>query len=157
MPEAFASPVPHSYPYTQNFGNLCTPVAPIPRVRVKHFYTSPELRELCTPVPQKLEPLRVLHDVHTHNWNFCKFCTPRATIPGVRVQHFSYRRGTSVSSAGSWHNPRNFCEICDTSIHVPETPGSSVRLPYPCPESINPTEYNLAFFYCKKISYTSSK
>ena len=47
-----------------------------------------------------------------------------------------------LSSVRPCHNTRNFCELCNTSIPVPETSGSSTRLPYPCPESTNPTEHN---------------
>ena len=64
-------------------------------------------------------------------------------IPGVRVQHFLYLPGTSVSSVRPCHNTRNFCEFCNTSIPVPKASGSSVRLPYPYPESANPTEHNI--------------
>ena len=72
----------------------------------------------------------------------------RATITGVRVQHFLYPPGASVSSVRPCHNTRNFCEFCNTSIPVPETAGSSVRLPYPYPESTNPTEHNLGSVAC---------
>ena len=48
-----------------------------------------------------------------------------------------------MSSVRTCHNTRNFCKFCNTSIPVPETSGSSVRLPYPYPESTNPTEHNL--------------
>ena len=40
----------------------------------------------------------------------------------------------------------NFCEFCNTSIPVPETSVSSVRLPYPYPECTNRTEHNLGTF-----------
>ena len=48
-----------------------------------------------------------------------------------------------MSSVRPCHNTRNFCEFCNTSVPVPETSGSSVRLPYPYPQSTNPTEHNL--------------
>ena len=41
--------------------------------------------------------------------------------------------------------------FCNTSIPVPETCGSSVRLPYPYPEFTNPAEHNLGklrYFLC---------
>ena len=57
----------------------------------------------------------------------------RATIPGVRVQHFLYSPGTSVSSVRPCHNARNFSALCNTP-------------PYPYPESTNATEHNLAIF-----------
>ena len=57
------------------------------------------------------------------------------------------------------HNTRNCCELCNTSIPVPETSASSVKLPYPYPESTNPTEHNLeklhpppAYLEVKKIN-----
>ena len=81
---------------------------------------------------------------HARARNFCKICTPRPAIPGVRVQHFLYPPGTSVSSVRPCHNTRNFCEFCNTSAPVPETSASSVILPYPYPESTNPTEHHLA-------------
>ena len=53
-----------------------------------------------------------------------------------------YLPGTSVSSVRPCHNTRNFCEFRNTSIPVPETSGSCARLPYPYPESTNPTEHH---------------
>ena len=44
---------------------------------VGHSYPHPELLEVL-----------LLCDIHTRTRNFCKFCTPVATIPGVRLQHF---------------------------------------------------------------------
>ena len=79
---------------------------------------------------------------------FCEFCMTRATIRGVRVQHVSYPPRTSVSYVRPLYNTRNFCDFCNTSIPVPKTSGSSVRLSHPHPESTNPTEHNLAKF-CK--------
>ena len=49
--------------------------------------------------------------MHTRTRSFCEFCTPRATIPGVRVQHFLYPPGTSVTSVRPCHNARNFCDF----------------------------------------------
>ena len=89
------------------------------------------------PYPEHLE---VLYDIHTCTRNFCKFCTPAATIPGVRVHHVLYPLGTSMSSVWLCHNTWNIWKFCNTSIPVPETSGSSVRSPYPYPESTNPTE-----------------
>ena len=57
-----------------------------------------------------------------------------------------YAPGTSVSSVRPRHNTRNLCEFCNTSVPVPETSGSTVRLPYPYPECTNPTEHNLVIF-----------
>ena len=37
----------------------------------------------------------------------------------------------------------NFCELCNTSIPVPELFESSVRLPYPYQESTNPAEHKM--------------
>ena len=59
------------------------------------------------------------------------FCTLRATIPGVRVQHFLYLSGTSVS-------------FLYARATIPGICVSSATLPYPYPESANPTERNLA-------------
>ena len=96
--------------------------------------------KFCSPVPQYPEVLKVLQDVHTRARNFCEFCKTRATTPGVRVQHFLYPLGTSVSSVCPCHNTRNFWKFCNTSIPVPETSGSSVRSPHAYRESANPTE-----------------
>ena len=97
------------------------------------------------------ELLEVLYNIHTRTRNLWKFCTTRATIPGV--QHVLYPLGTCVSSGSPCHNNRNFCGFCKTSIPAPETSGSSVRLPYPYLESTNPTEHNLVsfFVFSKKI------
>ena len=76
--------------------------------------------------------------------NFCESCTPRATIPGVGVQHLLYPPGTSVGSERPCHNTRNVWKFCNTSMPVPETSGSFERLPYPPPVIYkNPTEHNL--------------
>ena len=74
----------------------------------------------------------------------CKFCKTIIPLPGVRVQHLLYPPGTSVSSVRPCHNTRSFWKFCNTFILVPETSGSYVSLPYPYPESTNPTEHNLA-------------
>ena len=88
---------------------------------VGHSYAYPEL-------------LEVLYDIHTCTRNFWKFCTPVATIHGVRVQHVLYPLGTFLSSLRLCHNTRNvwkFCKtFCTTFIPVPGTSGSSVR-PWP--------------------------
>ena len=56
-----------------------------------------------------------------------------------------------MSSVRPCHNTQNFCKFCNTFIPVPETSGSSVRLPYPDPEVTNPTEhkytYDHSFFW----------
>ena len=109
---------PGYYP-ANNFCKLCRAFIPMPGTSVSY----------------------VRH--HTRTRNFCKFCTPMPQIPGLRVQHFLYPPGTSVSSVRPCHNPRDFCEFCNTSIPVPKTSGSSVRLPYPYPESTNPAEHTL--------------
>ena len=70
----------------------------------------------------------------------CGLCKAHATMPGVGVQHVLYPPGFSVSYACLCHNTRNFWKFCNTSILVPESSGSSVRPPYPCPESTNPTD-----------------
>ena len=60
----------------------------------------------------------------------------------IRDRHILYPPGTSMSSVRPCHNTRDFCEFCNTSIPVPETSRSSVRLlSYPYPESTNPTEH----------------
>ena len=70
----------------------------------------------------------------------------RATISGVRVQHRLHPPGTSTKNARPCHTTRNFWKFCNTFIPVPETFGSSVRLPYPYPESMNAAEHNLVGF-----------
>ena len=54
---------------------------------------------------------------------------------------------------------RNFWKFCNTFIPVPETFGSSGRLPYPYPESTNPTERNIVIFvlYTTAVSPLSKK
>ena len=49
------------------------------------------------------------------------------------------------------YGTRNFWESCNTFIPVPQNSGSSVRLPYPYPESTNPTEHNLGTLYIRII------
>ena len=134
-----------------------------PWVRVQHVYTCPELLEvlyaratipgssgsfvrLSYPYPELLE---VLQDFHTRTRNLCEFCETRATIPGVLVQHVLYPPGSSLGSASLCHNTRNFWKFCNTSIPVPETSGSFVRLPYPYPEPTSPTELKRAIFPTK--------
>ena len=52
-----------------------------------------------------------------------------------------------MSSVRPSHNTQHVCELCNTFEPIPETSGSSARLPYPYPESTNPTEHNLEIFY----------
>ena len=94
---------------TRNFCEFCTIFIPAPGTSVgsvRYSYPHPEL-------------LWVLHDIHTRTRNFCDLCTPRATISGVRVQHFLYPPGTSVRFV---HRAT-----------IPGTSVSSVTLPYPYP------------------------
>ena len=50
------------------------------------YYPTKNLWKFCVgrsyPYPELLE---VLYGTHTRTRDFCKFCTPIATIPGVRV------------------------------------------------------------------------
>ena len=145
---------PGYYP-TKNFCNFCrilisvlgTSGSSVRRCRkdpgygVQHVYTRPEL-------------LEVLYDFRTRTRNFCEFCKTRATIPGVREHHGLYPPGTSVSYVCLCNNTRNLWKLCNTSIPVPETCGSYVRPPYPCPESTNPTELKRETFYTIHISLT---
>ena len=85
-----------------------------------------------------------MYDIHTRARNFCKFCTPVVTIPGVRVQHFYtrpellevlYARASSVRLSypypellwvlyGIHTRTRNFCELCTPRATIPgEYPG----------------------------------
>ena len=131
---------------TRNFCKFCRAVIPVPGSPVSSVRPCHNTRnfwkfcETFKPVP---ELLLILLDIHTRTRNFCEFCAPRATIPGVRVQHLLYLPGTSVSYVRPCHNTRNFWKFCNTFIPVPETSGSYVRLPYPYPESTQPTEHNL--------------
>ena len=52
-----------------------------------------------------------------------------------------------MSSVCLYHVTRNFWKFCNTSIPVPESSKSSVRFPYPYPESTNPREHNLETFH----------
>ena len=136
-------------------------MATIPGVQVQHLYTCPEFLwllyarttiigtsvssvRLSYPYP---EVLWILYDVHTRTWNFSEFCTARATIPGVRIQHFLFLPGTSVSSGRPCHNARSSVKSVLLPYPVPETSESSLRLPYPYPESTNPKEHNLGTFH----------
>ena len=126
---------------TRDFRKFCRTFIPVPGTSVssvrpchntRHFW---KFCKTFIPVPE----LRlVLYDIHTRTRNFCEFCTPRATIPGERVQHISYPSGPSASSIRPCHNTRKFWKFCNTFIPVPDTSGSSVRLPYPYPESPKP-------------------
>ena len=88
---------------------------------------------------------------------FCEFCKTRATMPRERVQHVLNPPGTSVSSACLCHNTRNFWKFCNSSIPIPETSGSSIRPPYPYPESTNPTELEVCIsFSCAARSNVES-
>ena len=101
--------------------------------------------DFCTPVPQYPERLEVLYDFHTRTRNFWKFCKTFTPVPGTSVSSVQpvpqypgdgygnvlHPLGTSVSYVRLCHTTRNFCELCNTSIPIPETSGSSVRLLYP--------------------------
>ena len=82
---------------------------------------------------------------------FCKFCTAFIPVPGNSVEFctpvapylgYGYtlleipgcRYGYGYSIRTLTRNFREFCEFCKTSILVPRTSVSSVRLPYPYPE-----------------------
>ena len=109
--------------YVQTVPGVFAPGITLQRTSVSsvgHSYPYPELVE-------------ILYGIHTCTRNFWKFCTPVATIPGVRLQHVLYPLGTSVSSVRLCHNTRNFWKFCKTSVPVPGTSGSSVRSSYPYP------------------------
>ena len=103
---------PGYYP-TKNFCKFCRTFMLVPRTTgssVRHSHSYPELLELL-------------------------YCTPVATVPGVRVQHVLYPLGTSsVSSVRLRHNTRSFWKFCKTFVPEPRTSGSSVRSPYPHPK-----------------------
>ena len=95
---------PGCYP-TENSCKLCRAFIPVPGASgssVRHSYLYPE-----------------------HFW---KFCTPVATIPGVRVQHVFYPLGTSVTSVRLRQNTRNFWKFCKIVIPLPEKSVTPVRL-----------------------------
>ena len=85
------------------------------------------------PYPELLE---VLYDTETLTPNFWEFCTPVATIRGVRVQHVLYPLGTSVSYVRLCPNTRNFWKSCKACVPVPGTSGSSERSSYPYSENL---------------------
>ena len=129
---------------TRNSCNFCRTFMPVPGTSVSSVrpcHNTWKFWKFCKI--QDPELLLVLWDIHTRTRNFCEFCTPRATIPGVRVQHLLYPPGTSVSSIRPCHNTRNFRKFCNTFIPVHETSGSSVRLLALYPESTNSTEHDL--------------
>ena len=116
--EPYPGCLPRVLPY-KNFCEICRTFIPVPGTSVssaRHSYPYPEL-------------LSALYAGATNT---------RGTGTA-----FLYLPGTCVSSVRPCHNTRNLCEFSNTSIPVPETSGSSVRLPYPYPESTNPTEHNL--------------
>ena len=140
---------------TKNFCEFCTTFIPVPGTSIRSVRPCHNTRGTGTAflyLPRtSVSSARPSHNTRNF-WKFCntfipvpatsvisaahsyphlcQLCTPRATIPGVRAHHFLYPPGTSVSSVRPCHNTRNFCEFCNTSIPVPETSGSSVRLPY---------------------------
>ena len=104
--------------YAQTVRGVLTPGITLQRTSVSsvgHSYPYPEL-------------LEVLYDIHTCTRNFWKFCTPVATIPGVRVQHVLYPLGTSVSSVRLCPNTRNFWKFCKILIPLPGNSATPVRL-----------------------------
>ena len=160
VPGTSGSSVRQSYPYLELLDDLYVLRHNTRGYGYSMFCARPELLQVlyaCATIPGTSgsfvtlsylypELLEVLYDIHTRTWKFCKFCTSFATIPGVRVQHVLYPTGTSGSSVRLCHNTRNFWKLCNTSIPVPETSGSSVRPPYPYPESTKPTEHDLGSF-----------
>ena len=83
---------------TRNFCRFCRTFTPVLGTSVRSVRPSQNTRNFWKfykafiPVP---EHQLVLLDIHTRTRNFSEFCTPRATIPGVRVQHLVYPAGTS--------------------------------------------------------------
>ena len=89
----------------------------------------------------------IMWNIHTRTRNFCELCTPRAITPGVRVPHLLVPA-------------RNFGEFCTPVPQYPELLEVLQHfhtrtwnfwkfcktVPYPYPESTNPTEHNLANF-----------
>ena len=57
------------------------------------------------------EILEILSNIYIRTRNFCKFWTPVATIPGVRVQHDLYPLGTFASSVCPCHSTRNVWKL----------------------------------------------
>ena len=114
---------------TRNFCKFCRAVIPVPGSPVSSVRPCHNTRnfwkfcETFKPVP---ELLLILLDIHTRTRNFCEFCAPRATIPGVRVQHLLYSSGTSMSSVRPCLKSRNFCKFCNIFIPVPETSWNSI-------------------------------
>ena len=133
---------------TWNICEFCTPFIPVPGTSVRSVRPCHNTRGTGTaflylprncvssvipffkPVPRpSVSSLR-------HSYPYQEFrldLYARATKTEVRVEFSLYRPGTSVSSVRPCHNTGNFCEFCNTSIPVPDTSGSSVRLPYPSP------------------------
>ena len=97
----------------------------------------------------------LLHYKESSVWHLCPYPELLKVLhAGARGHNnrgtgttFLYLPGTSVSSVRPCHNSRNFYEVCNTCIPVPEPSGSYLRLPYPYPETTNPTQHSLANFH----------
>lgn len=75
--------------------------------------------KLCTIFIPCPELVLVMYSTYTRTPNFCKFGTPRATRPGLRVEQMYlclYRTINRVSYVCRCNNTRNFYEICNTSL-----------------------------------------
>ena len=106
----------------------------------------------------------------TRTRNFCKFCktfvpVPETSLSSVRPWHNA--RGTGmpfyeIPGGGGGYGycttfvylPGTFCEFCKTSIPVPGTSVSSVRLPYPYVPRMQ-TVHNLYFQFSHFLCFFS--
>ena len=162
------SSVGHSYPYPELLWVLCTPCHNTRGTGTAFFVPARNFSEFINTSYQKLPfgsgdyPDKLLFhqalnevsnslDRELPRW-LVSFQSSRISLVELSIINTSYQKvplalgTTSVSSARPRHNTRNVCEFCDTSIPIPETSGSSGRIPYPYPESTNPTEHNLKIY-----------
>ena len=120
IPGTSGSSVRFSYPYP-NFCSFFRTFIPRTRTSVRflgHSYPYPELLLVLYTPCHNTRGTGTAPFVPARS--FCEFCTPMPQCPEL-------------------------LEFCYSFIPVPETSVSSVRLPYPEPESTNPTEHNLWF------------
>ena len=101
---------PGYYYPIKNFFKFGTTFIPVPETSVssaRHAYPYPELLEFL-----------YARGHNTRGTGTACFCTRAELLTYVRL----------------CHNARNFRKFCKTSVPVPRTSGSSVRLSYPYPE-----------------------
>ena len=121
VPGTSVSSVGRSYPYPGT--SVCS---------IRPCHNSQKFWKFCMTFKLVPELLLVLY-ILCHDTRRAGYC----------IQHLSYPPGAFVSYVRPRDNTQNIGEFCNTFIPVPQTSGSSKRLPNPYPESTNPTGYHL--------------